>query len=309
MNYQVNSSVILCTRNRPDDLLKCLESLKNQTDQASELIIIDSSTNPLTTSAIFNEYFCATQFPRTKLIYQHTQPGLTYQRNIGISLAQGDIIYFFDDDVVLKPDYLETMNYTFKKSPGYAGGMGSVINIDPYKPTPYRLFRKLFLLPRDYENGTFTSSGMPKHSYGIKNFQEVEILGGCCMAFRGWALNSVRFDENLKRYGYMEDCDISRRVSLRHKLFYQPSAQLEHYNSPLSRDHTEDNRAMFVANYSYLFFKNFYPKKRMLIFAYFWSITGLLLESILLQRCTRSFKGLLRGLVFTVKKRAKTPWY
>jgi GT2 family glycosyltransferase len=278
---RLTTSVIICTRNRLTDLLTCLASLRAQTAQPTELIIIDSSDTPLTNHASFTAAFHAAQFLHTQLIYDHTTPGLTYQRNCGIARASGDVLYFFDDDVALEPDYLAQMNSAFAQHPEYGGGMGSITNMDPYKRSLSRLLHIIFLLPRDYASGLFTWSGMPTHAYGTQQFKRVEVLGGCCMAYRSWALAAHRFDEQLTRYGYMEDADIARRISRTHPLFFNPLARLQHHNSPLARDAIADNRAMFVQNYSYLFFKNIYPRNRLKIIAYAWSITGLFLEALL----------------------------
>jgi GT2 family glycosyltransferase len=292
---QLTSSVIICTRNRQTDLNNCLESIKCQNQQPNQLIIIDSSDNAVDQYDSFKNLFNQMQFPNTQLLYQHTTPGLTFQRNIGISLATKDIIYFFDDDTMLEPNYLFEMNAIFAQYPEYAGGMGTITNISVKQNNIYRWIRYFFLLQRDYASGRFTLSGFPTHAYGLTLFQKVEVLGGCCMAFRAQVLAKHKFDEQLTRYAYMEDCDISRRIAYEAPLFYNPKARLQHFASPLSRDAIIDNRAMFIKNYSYLFFKNFYPRNRLKIFAYSWSILGLFSEAILIRN-KDYLKGYIQGM-------------
>lgn len=313
-------SVILCTRNRKDDLMRCLQTLHTQTLPAHEIIIVDSSDMPIGPAPFDTFTNVNTQGERgtargeqsrihtSGVIYLHTQPGLTYQRNRGIQAATGDIIFFFDDDVTLEPDYLKTMRNTFIKHPTYAGGMGAVTNIKPYHFNMYRIFRFLFLLDRNHDSGKFTLSGMPTHAYGNSQFQQIQVLGGCCMAFRTWALHEQKFDEQLRFYGYMEDCDISQRLSRKYPLFYQPAARLAHHESPVNRDKLFHNRAMFIANYSYLFFKNFYPHARWQALFYCWTVLGLLLEGVL--RADRQvFFGYLHGLKHVYITRARLPYY
>ena len=88
----------------------------------------------------------------------------------------------------------------------------------------------------------------------------------------------------------MEDADISWRASQEGLFFYQPLACLYHYASPVARDSAIENRAMFIRNYRYLFFKNVYPKNRLRIIAYWWTIIGLYLKALLL-RDSASLKG------------------
>ncbi len=277
----LKQSVIICTRNRPDDVTRCLISLSKQTRPPEELIIVDSSDIPLNEDKKFIEMFDKF-FSQSSVQYLHTNPGLTYQRNRGIEQARSDIIYFFDDDVELKENYLEIMQETFTNHPEYAGGMGTITNITPLS-WRYRLFRFLFLLQRTYSTGSFTLSGMPTHPYGTKQFKKVEVLGGCCMAFRKEAFSFERFDESFKGYAFMEDSDIARRISFSRSLFFNPSAQLVHLESPVARDRIYDSSYMFVKNYSYLFFRHFYRKNKFRIIAYYWSIIGLFLEAFLLR--------------------------
>lgn len=291
------ASVIICTRNRRQDLLQCLPSLAAQTYRSFELIIVDSSDVP-----VIEDDICMQAIDQFKpnCVYIHSAPGLTLQRNKGINAAASDIIYFFDDDVVLEPNYLEVMQHVFAQHSEYVGGMGSIINMQPPLSYMWRLYHQFFLLQRDYSAGTFTLSGMPTHAYGNVQFKHIEVLGGCCMAFRKSVLNKHRFDEKLERYAYMEDADISWRVSQEGPLFYNPHARLSHHASPVARDAAIDNRAMFIRNYRYLFFKNVYPHNRLRIVAYWWTIVGLYLKALLL-RDTTSVKGYLKAIRYTLR--------
>jgi len=291
------TTVIVCTRNRACDIIVCLDSLSKQQEEADELIIVDSSDQPLEQNRQFQQQFSKKKFLSTSLLYLHTKPGLTYQRNVGIGRATGDVIYFFDDDVILDKDYLREMNSVFQKHPEYAGGMGTISNVKPGS-LRYQLFRKLFLLPREKASGNFSWSGMPTHPYGTNSFKKVEVLGGCCMAFRKEVLKEHKFDEQFCGYAYMEDGDIARRISYEQNLFFNPKAQLQHLESPMARDRVVDNSAMFVYNYRYLFFKNFYGKNRLKIIAHWWSIGGLFIEGLFLrdwQRIQGYWKGLQKS--------------
>jgi GT2 family glycosyltransferase len=192
------------------------------------------------------------------------------------------------------------MQETFAKHTTFVGGMGSIINMQSPMPRIWRLLHRFFLLQRDYASGNFTLSGMPTHAYGNQHFMHIAVLGGCCMAFRKPVLNKHRFDEKLERYAYMEDADISWRVSQEGQLFYQPVARLYHHASPVARDAAVDNRAMFMRNYRYLFFKNVYPHHRLRIVAHWWTILGLSFKALLL-RDTASVKGYLKAIGSTLR--------
>ena len=291
----LSSAVIVPTRNRLQDMLCFLDSIKVQTIKPDELIVVDSSDTKLTDHKEFLEKFSKNVFKDVKLIYEHTKPGLTLQRNIGASLVSSDLIYFFDDDTVLEPSYLEKMNETFVRFPRYAGGMGAVLGVPGKRRSIHRFVRRIFFLQRDNASGMFTLSGMPTHTYGTSKFKDVQVLGGCCMAYRSNVFKKHLFDEHLGRYSYMEDCDFSFRVSRTCRLFFNPEARLEHRHSPLARDKVEDNRAMFIKNYSYLFFKNFYLRNRLKVIAYVWSVLGLFVQAILIRN-KAYIRGYFKGL-------------
>ena len=173
----MTTSAIICTRNRIDDLTAALSSLSAQTSQPTEIIIVDSSTTPLETNPKFNEIFSKNIFKNSKIIYTHTKPGLTIQRNVGIKRASSNIIYFFDDDVILQKNYIEEMNKIYISNQKFAGGMGSVTNLPPPSSMLYKLFRKFFLLQTDYSSGNFRLSGMPTHAYGTNKFKDSSTPG------------------------------------------------------------------------------------------------------------------------------------
>ena len=291
----ITTSVILCTRNRLDDIMQCLKSLRIQSQPPDELIIVDSSDTPLITQEPFNMLFSKERFTQTALLYLHTKPGLTFQRNQGIQKATKELIYFFDDDVIMESDYLEQMNSVFTKHPGYSAGMGNITNLK--KPTyKYQLLRTIFMLPRERSSGKFTWSGLPTHPYGTTTFKEVEVLGGCCMAFRRDVFNEFLFDEYFQGYSYLEDACMGKKISLRYKIFFNPNARLIHNESTIAREKVAEVSAMFVRNYSYLFFTYFYTQNRLRIIAYWWSIFGLLLEAILTKN-KQKFSGYYREVV------------
>ena len=287
--------MIICTRNRPDDLFTCLDSIAQQRTVPTELIIVDSSDQPLNSDSTFIAKFNPAIFKTTHLIYKHTKPGLPLQRNVGASLASADIFYFFDDDTILESGYLEQMNAIFAQHLNYGGGMGAITNVGSKQMNLDRLIRKTFFLQRDHASGNFTLSGLPTHTYGTTMFKDVQVLGGCCMAYRSWVFKKHLFDEALERYAYMEDCDFSRRVSYDYPLFFNPEAKLRHLGSPVARDKVIDNRAMYIKNYRYLFFKNFYPKNKWKIVAYWWSIVGLFVQALVMWNMDY-IKGYWKGL-------------
>jgi GT2 family glycosyltransferase len=286
---KLTASVIICTRNRLKPLVTCLESLIRQTFPITQLIVVDSSEPSLETFTEFVNIFTQVQFPATQLIYLHTQPGLTLQRNQGIAQTKTDVVFFFDDDVVLYPRYIEYLMEIFQAHPEYGGGMGTITGIRSTQKRPDDILRRFFLLVQSGAEGRMQKSGLPTHSHGRSEFMEVEILSGCGAAYRSGVFKEFSFDEATTGYSYMEDVDFSYRVSRRYKLFYDPRVILEHHHSPLARDRVAKNRKMYLVNHHYFFFKNVYPDCPWCVIPYLWAVIGLFVQALL----TRQWQALL----------------
>jgi GT2 family glycosyltransferase len=99
----VSVSVIIATRDRPDDLLRCLDSLvAQQTSRVVEIIVVDNNPVSGATAPI------AARYPFIRLV-EEPRPGASYARNAGILAARGDVIACTDDDTVSEADWLERL--------------------------------------------------------------------------------------------------------------------------------------------------------------------------------------------------------
>jgi GT2 family glycosyltransferase len=277
-------SVILCTRNRFEDFKTTLPSLVAQTRLPDELIVVDSSDTQQIETYLG---LMSLPFPAR---YFHTQPGLTLQRNHGIRESEGDLIFFFDDDVVLDPNYLAQAEKVFtddvNREIGAVGGQ--VVN--PYGNQKRTIRLRMDLLVFGFlrwifglvgsGSGKFRLSGMPTHLPVLEHGKYFECLSGCCMAFRREVFEKATFDESLARYGLMEDVDISKQtLDAGYKIYYQAAARLVHNESPVNRLDRQRWAEMTVANYNYLFRKNWGHDWFRWPF-YYWALLGLIVINL-----------------------------
>lgn len=94
----VSVSVLVCTRERPRDLERCLESLVALDPPAHEIIVVDNCPATGATREL-----CA-RFPVEYVL--EPQPGQSRARNRGLVHATGELVAFTDDDCVVDPGWL-----------------------------------------------------------------------------------------------------------------------------------------------------------------------------------------------------------
>lgn len=98
-------SIIIPCYNIEPHISKCVESILEQTFNDFELLLINDGSKD-NTLEVCREY--EQKDTRVK-VYSHDNKGVSYTRNRGIELAQGECILFIDGDDYVKPDYLEKL--------------------------------------------------------------------------------------------------------------------------------------------------------------------------------------------------------
>lgn len=97
-DLDLTATVVICTRNRPAFLRKCLEAVTAQNRLADEILVVDNTQGDAETEAVARE-FCARYVAEPIA-------GLSYARNRGLAEATGDIVAYIDDDAVAYEDWL-----------------------------------------------------------------------------------------------------------------------------------------------------------------------------------------------------------
>jgi GT2 family glycosyltransferase len=100
--YESSISVVICTRNRADQLGTCLTALKQVTYDPIEFLIVDNAPMDTQTRDL------VAKFTQEDSRFRYTcepSPGLSAARNHGISLARFDLVAFTDDDTSVDRDW------------------------------------------------------------------------------------------------------------------------------------------------------------------------------------------------------------
>ncbi len=227
-------SIALCTKNRTTEVRQFLGSLSKQNRLPDEVLVIDGASNPIVKG------IAEDKSPLKNIRYMVVQGDLTVARNLGIASFTSDVLFFLDDDLILKPDFIHLVMETFEadRAKELGGVCGTIVGYAATKGIR-KLFNKIFFLPSD-GNGRFRLSGAPTWVYSSEEKQYVHFLPGGLTAYRREVFNIGVFDAALPMFGFTDDVDFSCRVSRRYKNLYLPAAKA-HHNRP------ESKRAMSFA--------------------------------------------------------------
>lgn len=181
-------SVVVCAHNRPTDLGRCMDALGALIEPPDEVIVVDSASQPPCRDLV-RTYAAA--LPRLRYVREEAQ-GLSRARNQGLSLAQGEIIAFLDDDVVPRPTWGRSIRVPFERDPTIGCVGGACAPVFREQPRPHWLSDRLLQFAGITHFGTAARTARSSAEWPF----------GANMAFRREALSTTTgFPEQLGRVG------------------------------------------------------------------------------------------------------------
>lgn len=180
-------SVVICTRNRPAGIERCIMALMNSLDKAFEVIVVDNAPDDNRTEEVVKK------FPAARYVREERK-GLDIARNTGARHASHEIIAYTDDDVLVDENWVSNIKTSFE-DPMVLCVTGMILPLELQTKAQY-LFEKDWsfnkgYLPKVYDHRYFLNhldTGVPTW----------EIGAGANMAFRREAFDLVGwFDERL----------------------------------------------------------------------------------------------------------------
>ena len=210
-------SVIICTSGRPESLKKALQSLKQQSFEDFETLIMRESP-------------------------------LVKARDLGWRKAKGEIVAWIDDDVILDKDWAKNLTAIFQDHPEAGGVSGPTIVAENLlknrlvfwwygkKSWLAKLWVRLVLDKQPFRVGKITKIGWwsPgsnfKSCLKLKGLQDVDYLEACNMSLRRKLVKKVGgFDLNYKGTSEWCEPDLAMRVKkLGYRLVWSNRVKLEH---------------------------------------------------------------------------------
>ena len=112
-------SVLVCTRERPENLRRCLEALQACQPQPFEIVVVDNAPVSGKIKQVVEEF--------SNVRYRcEPRPGLDWARNRGILDARGDVVAFVDDDVVVDVRWAGVLQQAFARQPSVGAVTGLI---------------------------------------------------------------------------------------------------------------------------------------------------------------------------------------
>ncbi len=217
----VDISVIICTRDRSEDLDLCLQSLFKQVCRPKEIIVVDNAPSNDATKKVVARYnhviYCA-----------EPRPGLSIARNTGVRHAGCPIIAWTDDDVTVHPLWAYRIWEAFQVSEIVAvTGLVIAAQLDTESQ---QIFERFWPFNRGYRDKVFDTVFFEA---GLQSGPPVWNIGaGANMAFRKSIFDELGyFDERLGAgaSGCNEDSEMWFRILAKgYFIHYTPRAVVFH---------------------------------------------------------------------------------
>jgi len=242
-------SIFIPTGNRTESLKKVLESLTKQTYKKFEVLVVDYKSTDRTSSVI--------KILKNKLhikLIRQQKKGLVNAANLALKQAKGEIFIRTDDDVVMKPYWLEAIYKTFNENKKIGGLTGPTII-----PNKFVKNRDLFIFENKFKNGSifwkiigsiyfgYFMEGNPhrvSHWFDCGAFSlgsnfsdslkepmhEINNLEACNWSVRTKLLKQIGgFDTTYGGVGEYHEADAAFRIKdLGYKLVFNPKVFLNH---------------------------------------------------------------------------------
>jgi glycosyltransferase involved in cell wall biosynthesis len=311
-------SLVVCTLNRREILLKCLEATLKQSRQPQQMIIVDASDDWQESKKYIANSLGATLLEPEFIYIGSEIKSSTYQRNVGLKLCRSDVVFFIDDDAFMYADYAEKVMQIYEMDEkGLIGGiMGVLAESEPDKDETSdavsqaissdsgikRLknsfsnylsefwYQTELLIPY---NGKYYYNNMAE-TFGPDLVADIALLHGCRMTFRTNIVREVGgFNEILTRGAIAEDSDLSYRISQKTALVVALQAKICHLQTQVERLNRFKNVQLGILNAVALFLLNNNFQSGIRLAVYRFALTRLLLEF-----CRDCFKP-QRGFVQT----------
>ncbi|HEY8558967.1 MAG TPA: glycosyltransferase [Pyrinomonadaceae bacterium] len=167
-------SVVIPTHNRADALELTLAHLSGQDFSGKwEAIVVNNNCTDNTDEVVksFKE-----KFPVPLHLIHESVPGPAAARNAGARKAEGEVIVFIDNDILVRGDFIERHYNRIQENPG-CWFVGQVINLPEQESTVFGRYRKHLFPEVPADNGLKKIEGITGQTTSMRR-EDFDKLGG-----------------------------------------------------------------------------------------------------------------------------------
>lgn len=300
-------SVVVVTRNRKSELIRCLNSLKFSTYKQLEIIVVDNASSPPVAGWLLRK------FPGIKLISNKKNTGAAKGRNQGIIISKGKFVLFVDDDAEIDKELISVLVNVLTREK----------NVGIVQPKIYDMEKRNVLQGIGCDVNLFTgrvsSLGIREADKGqYDNTTELQSVG-CIWMVKKQVLDKIGgYDEEY--FIPWEDTDFSFRArKAGFRILFAPKALAWHkglkntFVNPMI-DYLgirSPERAYRISRNKIIFMRKHAQIIKFLFFLFFVLPINTLIHSLIIFVCLRIdllweyWKGLIFGLFFALLYRSK----
>ena len=232
---EIVEAVIICTRNRPEDLASTLASLSAQANIGARLVVIVDASDGNVRSTV-ERIVVESALTGVEYVVFDGKPSLARQRNFAVGDLPSTvaIVHFFDDDVSLEAGYLDGISARFRDSSVAAAG--GTITLEVETVSRQSVMKRFFLLGHPERGRVLVSGATTPAQVGARGpVFDSDWLSGCASSYRRDVFENHRCDPALDGYSLDEDLDLSYRVSRSGRVVVDPSVSVTHHESAVER--------------------------------------------------------------------------
>ena len=243
-------SLVICTKNRPSELLRLINELGCMSPTFNEVIIIDSSDQG-------NTLHLPAKGHSIPIFVKNIDLNLAQARNLGIrSLSdESQVVHFIDDDVSLSTDYLLNVNIFFENNPTASAVTGLDQALARNKSMKIRLIR--FYCNITKSRGRISRLGFNFGNYSSNGTYVIDWMPGCNVIVKKYVFQSVKFVET-ENLTFCEDLVFGLDLSRKYNAYFCDKILYTHLLSSLNRV-TNKYRKLQSAKYNLTFLLSNYP--------------------------------------------------
>lgn len=220
VNRSVTLSVIIPTRDRPNQLIRLLDSILAQKTRPFEVIVVDNGTHGLNHKIL--SLYC--RLLHLKILREH-KIGEARARNRGIQLAKGDIIAMVDDDCVVGDNWITNILTSHTHGEFVVQGVGKE---HPHSQNIYSYIHNLrseegYEYALSMSSGSIQAGGATRPIISLIDTKNVSFPRSLTKKIIPW------YEDTLPSYAFANDISVVKKLTQLHiPIIYNPDIVVYH---------------------------------------------------------------------------------